>query len=58
MRGILEAEGVLAPGDADGYEARARAAVDAAQAAAESAPDPSPESALGAVYAPLDADGG
>jgi 2-oxoisovalerate dehydrogenase E1 component alpha subunit len=35
----------------DDYESRAKVEVDAAQAAAEAAPDPAPEDALGAVYA-------
>jgi len=49
---FLMDETILTQAALDAYEARAKAAVDQAQAAAESAPDPAPEDALGAVYAP------
>lgn len=48
----LSEESILNTVKIDEYESRARADVDAAQAAAESAPDPAPEDALGEVYAP------
>jgi len=54
FREVLMAEGVLTTDAADTMDRRARAEVDAAQAAAEAAPSPEPEDALGAVYAPLD----
>ncbi|MEO8609347.1 MAG: thiamine pyrophosphate-dependent dehydrogenase E1 component subunit alpha [Chloroflexota bacterium] len=47
---LLE-ETILTQSLLDDYESRAKAEVDAAQAAAESAPDPAPEDALGNVYA-------
>jgi 2-oxoisovalerate dehydrogenase E1 component alpha subunit len=50
---LLEA-GVLTQAQIDEYEAWARAEVDAAQRAAEDAPFPAPEAALGDVYAPLE----
>ncbi|MCK6579865.1 MAG: thiamine pyrophosphate-dependent dehydrogenase E1 component subunit alpha [Anaerolineae bacterium] len=54
FRQYLQAEGILSPEQAEAYERRARVEVDSAQAAAEAAPDPSPEEALGAVYAPAE----
>jgi TPP-dependent pyruvate/acetoin dehydrogenase alpha subunit len=38
------------------YEARIRGEVDRAQYAAENSPDPTPEDALGDVYAPVESD--
>jgi len=48
---FLMEEQLLTQALLDDYESRAKDAVDRAQAAAESAPDPRPEDALGAVYA-------
>jgi 2-oxoisovalerate dehydrogenase E1 component alpha subunit len=48
----LVSEGILTQAQLDTYEVRAKAEVDAAQAAAENAPYPAPEAALGDVYAP------
>ena len=50
----LEDESILTPDILEDYETRARAEVDRAQAAAEAAPYPEPEAALGDVYAPLE----
>lgn len=50
----LTEQGILTPALMDEYEERARAEVDAAQQAAEAAPLPAPEDALGAVYAPAE----
>jgi 2-oxoisovalerate dehydrogenase E1 component alpha subunit len=49
---FLFEETILTQAMLDDYESRAKATVDQAQSAAESAPDPKPEDALGAVYAP------
>lgn len=54
LRAHLIGEGLMTDAEADALDARARAEVDAAQTAAEAAPDPAPEDALGAVYAPLE----
>jgi 2-oxoisovalerate dehydrogenase E1 component alpha subunit len=54
LRARLLEEGLMTAAEADALDARARAEVDAAQTAAEAAPDPAPEDALGAVYAPLE----
>jgi 2-oxoisovalerate dehydrogenase E1 component alpha subunit len=54
FRRYLESEGILAQTLLDDYEVRARAQVDRAQAAAEAAPYPAAEDALGAVYAPAE----
>lgn len=51
----LTEQAILTPALLDEYEERARIEVDAAQAAAENAPYPAPEAALGDVYAPADA---
>lgn len=48
---FLMEETILNQNLLDDYESRAKAEVDAAQAAAEATPDPAPEDALGAVYA-------
>lgn len=47
-------EGILSQKQLDEYEARAKAEVDAAQAAAETAPYPPAEAALADVYAPAE----
>lgn len=52
FQNYLLSEGILTQAQLDTYEARAKAEVDAAQAAAENAPYPAPEAALGDVYAP------
>ncbi|MBZ0293207.1 MAG: thiamine pyrophosphate-dependent dehydrogenase E1 component subunit alpha [Anaerolineae bacterium] len=52
-RHLLE-QGVLTPALVEEYDERAKKEVDAAQKVAEAAPDPAPEDALGAVYAPLE----
>ncbi len=52
----LEAENILTPAIREDYETRARAEVDRAQAAAEAAPYPAGEAALGDVYAPAEAE--
>jgi 2-oxoisovalerate dehydrogenase E1 component alpha subunit len=54
LRAHLLDNGLMTAAEADALDARARAEVDAAQTAAEAAPDPAPEDALGAVYAPLE----
>ncbi len=54
LRAHLLAKGLMTAAEADDLDARARTEVDAAQTAAEAAPDPAPEDALGAVYAPLE----
>lgn len=54
FRQHLMERGVLDSAAIDAYEERARAEVDAAQAAAEAAPYPAAEDALGDVYAPLE----
>ncbi|MEP7291374.1 MAG: thiamine pyrophosphate-dependent dehydrogenase E1 component subunit alpha [Chloroflexota bacterium] len=54
FRRTLEEETILTPEILEDYETRARAEVDRAQAAAEAAPYPEAEAALGDVYAPLD----
>lgn len=53
QRHLLE-QGVLTQAIIDEYEARARSEVDKAHKAAEEAPYPEPEDALGDVYAPLE----
>lgn len=50
----LVAEGILTQDMLDGYEERIKAEVDKAQWAAENAPYPNPEEALGDVYAPAE----
>jgi 2-oxoisovalerate dehydrogenase E1 component alpha subunit len=50
----LMSEGILTSALMEEFEARAKAEVDAAQAAAEAAPYPAPEAALGDVYAPVE----
>jgi len=50
----LEEESILTPDILEDYETRARAEVDRAQAAAEAAPYPEAEAALGDVYAPFE----
>ena len=52
FRSYLLDKGILTAQDIEGYEARARKEVDTAQANAEAAPYPQPQSALGAVFAP------
>lgn len=50
---LLE-RGILTEQKIEDYEARARAEIDAAQAAAEAAPYPPPGAALGGVFAPVE----
>lgn len=50
----LQAEGILTQAMIDDYETHARDEVDAAHKAAEAAPSPAPEAALGDVYAPME----
>jgi 2-oxoisovalerate dehydrogenase E1 component alpha subunit len=50
----LREQGVLTEAKSAEMEARALAEVDAAQRAAEAAPQPQPQDALGAVYAPVE----
>lgn len=52
QRSLIE-EGILTQKILEEYEQRARDEVDAAHRAAEAAPQPEPEAALGSVYAPL-----
>jgi 2-oxoisovalerate dehydrogenase E1 component alpha subunit len=54
FRAVLMERGILTSALLDDYEARAKAEINAAQAAAESAPDPDPEETLSPVYAPLE----
>ncbi len=53
FRAYLLEKGVLTGEKVEEYEARARREIDEAQAYAEAAPYPPPESALGPVFAPL-----
>ncbi len=54
FRAYLLEKGIVDEKALDEYEARAREEVDTAQATAESAPFPPPESALGPVFAPAE----
>jgi 2-oxoisovalerate dehydrogenase E1 component alpha subunit len=54
FQNVLMQEGILNTEMMNDYDARARAAVDEAQQAAEAAPYPAPEDAMGDVYAPLE----
>ncbi len=54
----LLGKGILTESDVEDYEARARQEIDAAQQAAEEAPYPPPESAVGPVFAPAPDDEG
>lgn len=51
----LMGKGILSQSILDEYEAQAKKEINAAQGAAESAPDPDPEETLSPVYAPLEA---
>lgn len=55
FRAYLLEKGIVDDDQLEAYEVRAREEVDAAQAAAESAPYPAPETVLGDVFAPLEA---
>ncbi|MFN8527668.1 MAG: thiamine pyrophosphate-dependent dehydrogenase E1 component subunit alpha [Anaerolineae bacterium] len=57
MQHYLLDETILTPDKLNALEAQVRAEVDQAQRAAEAAPYPEPEEALGAVYAPADGEG-
>lgn len=54
-RRYLEEQGMLTTALIQEYDERVQHEVNRAQEAAEAAPDPAPEDALGAVYAPLEA---